>query len=202
MKKLSHMMGWVLVSAVVASSAGDLNATQNDGEQPRFTAEGKLIRPANYREWVTIGTGLNMAYGPLRDAATNGHPPFTNVFVSPNAYRSFLRTGTWPDQTMFVLEIRASVPVNKATTGNNGYFQGELLGIEAEVKDERRFAGKWAFFGLDPAAPAGAQIPATASCYGCHAKNAAVENTFVQFYPVLRDVARKKGTLKEVAEVF
>jgi hypothetical protein len=29
-----------------------------------------------------------------------------------------------------------------------------------------------------------------------------VENTFVQFYPVLRDVAKQKGTMKVVPEVF
>jgi hypothetical protein len=29
-----------------------------------------------------------------------------------------------------------------------------------------------------------------------------VENTFVQFYPVLRDVAREKGTLKDVPAEF
>ena len=50
--------------------------------------------------------------------------------------------------------------------------------------------------------PAGPQIPTSASCYSCHAQNAAVENTFTQFYPVLRDVAKQKGTFKKVTEVF
>jgi hypothetical protein len=33
-------------------------------------------------------------------------------------------------------------------------------------------------------------------CVECHTKNAAVERTFVQFYPTLLEVARQKGTLK------
>ncbi len=187
---------WVLAPLTHAAEP----AADPASEWARYTPEGDLIKPENYREWVTIGTGLNMVYGPARDSAGSA-PPFTNVFVSPAAYRGFLANGSWPDKTVFVLEIRASVPVNAVKNGNNGYFQGELLGIEAEVKDERRFPGKWGFFSVGNSS-AGKLIPATASCYSCHAKNAAADNTFVQFYPVLRDVAKEKGTLKAVAESF
>jgi cytochrome c553 len=45
-------------------------------------------------------------------------------------------------------------------------------------------------------AAAGKQIPATAACYSCHAEHGAVDNTFVQFYPTLLDVAKEKGTLR------
>ena len=38
--------------------------------------------------------------------------------------------------------------------------------------------------------------PTTASCYGCHGEHTAVENTFVQFYPTLFEVAQKFGTVK------
>jgi hypothetical protein len=142
-----------------------------------------------------------MAYGPLRDKP-GASPSFTNVFVNPSSYRAFLATGTWPDRTMFVLEVRRSVSVNNSSTGNNGRFQGEVVGIEAEVKDTQRFEKGWGFFGLGTKEAAGEQIPTSASCYSCHATNAAVENTFVQFYPVLRDVAKERGTLKAVPETF
>ena len=33
-------------------------------------------------------------------------------------------------------------------------------------------------------------------CYTCHADNTAVEQTFVQFYPELMEVAKKMGTVK------
>jgi len=188
----------VALKLVVPFSHGE-PASPKSGAQ--FTRDGKLLKPADYREWVLIGTGLNMAYGPLLEARAD-QPPFTNVFVEPVVYREFLKSGVWPNGTMFVLEIRSSVPVNKSTTGNNGYYQGEVLGIEAEIKDDKRFAGSWAFFSLSPTAPVGEQIPSTASCYACHAEHGAVENTFVQFYPVLRDVAKRRGTFKQVSETF
>jgi cytochrome P460 len=189
------------VSFLLLLSGATARPAETSAEALTYTSDGKLVKPVDYREWVAIGTGLNMSYGPLRDERSS-RPPFTNVFVNPSSYRSFLKTGAWPDRTVFVLEVRSSVAVNNSTTGNNGYFQGEILGIEAEVKDEKRFPGKWAFFNLGKSSESGEQIPTGASCYSCHAKNAAVENTFVQFYPVLRDVAKEKGTLKTVAEQF
>ena len=199
MKQSAHLLLGLL--GMFATLDSSLAGPEADTQGPRFTPDGKVLKPENYREWVNVGTGLNMAYGPAMQMAQNSaHPPFTNVFVNPPAYRSFLANGVWPDQTMMVLEIRAAESVNK-TVGNNGYYQGELLGLEAEIKDEKRFPGKWAFFALGKA-DAGTQLPAAASCYSCHAKNAAADNTFVQFYPVLRDVAKAKGTLKEVPEVF
>ena len=38
-------------------------------------------------------------------------------------------------------------------------------------------------------------LPADSSCNNCHGQNAAVENTFVQFYPVLLEIAKSRGTL-------
>jgi len=202
MKMLSLVLIGLLVAAAVSVGAATSDAAlKGEPDGPRFTADGELMKPENYRQWVAIGTGLNMSYGPAGDSM-NGEPPFTNVFVNPAAYRSFLQTGMWPDRTVFILEIRESIAVNNSRNGGNGYFQGDVIGIEAEVKDASRFPEKWAFFGLSPSGRSGAQIPAAASCYSCHAKNAAVENTFVQFYPVLRDVARDKGTYKVVPEVF
>jgi hypothetical protein len=38
-------------------------------------------------------------------------------------------------------------------------------------------------------------FPTTAECYKCHASHAAVDTTFVQFYPTLLPIAKSKGTL-------
>ena len=81
---------------------------------------------------------------------------------------------------------------SKASINNAGRFQSEIVAIEAEVKN----GGKWAFYGFGKGAVSGKQIPASASCYSCHAQHGAVDNTFVQFYPTLLSVAREKGTLK------
>jgi hypothetical protein len=76
---------------------------------------------------------------------------FDNVFVNPEAYRSFLQTGTWPDKTMLVLEARAAE--SKGSINKLGQYQSTLMGREVHVKDEARFPGKWAFFALTRASP-------------------------------------------------
>ncbi len=66
-----------------------------------------------------------------------------------------------------------------------------------EVKDESRFPEKWAYFGFDATQPSSSAIkPAKNECWNCHDQNAAVEHSFVQFYPELLKVAKEKGTIK------
>jgi hypothetical protein len=161
----------------------------------RYTADNQLMRPSNYREWVYLSSGLGMTYGP---AAAPGEPRFDNVFVNPEAYRAFLATGEWPDGTIFALEVRRSS--SKGSINQSGHFQADLAAVEFEVKDGRRFPGGWAYFGFpgpeEKLAASAKPLPATASCHACHSANGAVQNTFVQFYPTLLEVARKRGTLR------
>jgi Cytochrome P460 len=157
---------------------------------PEYTSDGQMKLPENYRQWVYLTTGFDMSYNP---AMNMGHHMFDNVFVNPDAYKAFLNTGTWPDKTVLVLEARGAQ--SKASINKAGNFQGtELMGLEVHVKDEARFPGKWAFFGFDEG-KAAKMIPETASCYSCHAEHAAVDTTFVQFYPTLLPIATAKGTL-------
>jgi hypothetical protein len=171
-------------------AAGVLGA-QQIAYEPQYTAAGELLLPKDYREWVFLSAGLGMTYGPAASPDPQ-NPRFDNVFVNPSSYRAFLETGKWPDKTVFILEVRNSV--GKGSINNGGHYQGEIAAVEAAAKDERRFPQKWAYFGFghgDKAKPA----PATSTCNGCHSKNAAVENTFVQFYPTLLEVATRMKTL-------
>lgn len=159
---------------------------------PEYSADGHLKFPERYREWVFLSSGLGMTYG---TPDPNQTQRFDNVFVNPEAYREFLKTGRWPDKSVFVLEIRAAedhISINQA-----GKTQGAVSAVEVEVKDSKAKTGLWTFFDF-PAGPGSTAkaIPADARCYQCHGKNTGVENTFVQFYPNLIEVARKKGTLK------
>jgi len=159
---------------------------------PQF-ANNELVVPNDYREWIFLSSGLGMTYGPIGE--TNGDRPlmFDNVFVAPAAYRAFMSTGKWPEQTMFVLEARSSI--SKGSINNGGHYQSDRMAFEAEVKDSARFPGNgWAFFALGNGKTA-KMIPRTASCYTCHPDKGAVDNTFVQFYPTLLPVAKTKGTL-------
>ena len=160
---------------------------------PQFTADGKLARPSNYRKWVFLSSGYGMSYS-QKASDDPDHLMFTNVFVPPADYEYFLQHGNWPDKTMFVLELRGSA--SEGSINKQGRFQGQVLGIEVEVKDESRFPGKWAFYEFGRTAASAKPLPTTASCYSCHAQNGAVDNTFVQFYPTLADIAKQKGTFK------
>jgi hypothetical protein len=157
---------------------------------PVYLKNGDLVPPMQYREWVYLTSGLDMSYNPK---GTSDMSMFDNVFVNPEAYRSFVATGTWPDKTVMVLESRGAG--SKSSINKAGHFQsGAVMGLEVHIKDESRFPGKWAFF--DVASEQNATlIPSGAPCYSCHAAHAAVDTTFVQFYPTLLPIAQKKGTL-------
>ena len=178
------------LAVLVLAAAFTLTAqTASDG--PQFTPDGQLTLPKDYRQWVFLSSGLGMTYGPAA-SADPAHPMFDNVFVNPSSYRAFLETGHWPDRTMFILEVRGAT--EHGSINNAGHYQGEIVAIEAEVKDEKRFPQKFAYFGFDGKDKATA-LGANSSCNACHGQNAAVENTFVQFYPTLLDIAKRKGTL-------
>jgi len=165
----------------------------NNSTAPVYTADGRLVFPANYREWIYLTTGMDMDYNP--DPAMAGHSMFDNVFVNPEAYKAFVATGTWPDKTMLVLEGRMAA--NKGSINKSGHYQtNDVMNQSIHIKDESRFPGKWAFFGFDEGKPA-KQIPTKAACYSCHEQHGAVDTTFVQFYPTLLEIAKKKGTLAQ-----
>jgi hypothetical protein len=183
---------WAAVAAFQLDVAGQQTTA------PSFTASGQLVRPLDYRSWVFVTSGLGMTYGPAQPAA--GQPPlFDNVFVTRDAYATFLSSGAWPDKTMFILEGRRAQ--TNVSINNGGHTQGDLAFMEAAVKDTSRFSstGGWGYFSFDSRnglVDSAAPLPSTAACYACHSTNTAVDNTFVQFYPELFAVAKAKGTVK------
>lgn len=156
---------------------------------PAYTSDAQLKFPGHYREWVYLSSGFDMSYNP--GAKQTREHLFDNVFVNPEAYRSFIKTGKWPDKTILVLEVRSAE--QRGSINQNGNFQGGVGGVEVHVKDEARFPGKWAFFGFQNGNTA-KMIPVSADCYTCHKEHGAVDTTFVQFYPTLLPIAKSKGT--------
>jgi hypothetical protein len=184
-KPLLVLLGFVVLFCVAA-----VRLTSAPTTGPTYTSDGKLRLPEDYREWVYLTSGFDMSYNP---AISGDHHMFDNVFAQPEAYRSFLKNGTWPDKTMLVLEVRSAR--SKGSINKAGNYQStERMGLEVHVKDEARFPGKWAFFGFDDSKTA-TMTTTTANCYSCHADHAAVDTTFVQFYPTLLPIATAKGTL-------
>jgi len=187
---------WILIAfcaLAIALAAGTPQASSNNesgANSPVYTPDGNLKFPQQYREWVYLTSGVDMSYSPNMSM---DHSMFDNVFVNPEAYKAFLQTGTWPDKTMLVLEARMAG--SKASINKNGHFQtGDVMGREVHVKDEARFPGKWAFFNVEDGVT-GKLLPKEMNCYSCHEQHAAVDTTFVQFYPTLLEIAKKKNTL-------
>jgi hypothetical protein len=181
----------IAVLACVLICASTISA--QDSDAPRYTASGSLVLPANYREWMFLSAGLGMTYGPSASVNTEEHPSFENVFVNRPAYQAFLKTGNWPDKTMFILEIRSSE--SKGSINKGGHYQSGIAAIESEVKDN----GRWTFYAFGKSGAEGKPLDRTESCYGCHSANGLVDNIFVQFYPTLLPVAKAKGTVKPTA---
>lgn len=182
---------WLAAIAVGAAAViAPLPSVAADVEPIRYDAGGKLLRP-EFREWVFLGAGLDMTYGTRAANAQPDHHMFSNVFVNPASYRAFARSGRWPDQTIFILEVRHTGTNRRPNQA--GLFQAEAVGLEAHVIDASKGGSRfYDFNGRTAASP----VAATSSCNTCHVAHGAVDNTFVQFYPELLAIAQAKGTLR------
>jgi hypothetical protein len=169
-------------------------APEDKSPRPQYDDKGHLLRPTEYRDWMFLSSGYGMNYSP----EPGSHEMFTNVFVPRWAYQEFVGSGKWPNQTMFIVEEREAQ--SKGSINKLGHFQTSLMGMAVEVKDSSRFPDTWGYFGFggdDQSAEAAAKGN---GCYACHDAHAAVEHTFVQFYPTLKPVAQKFGVYNAARE--
>jgi hypothetical protein len=182
MKHLGKVLGGLLLIPGVSLAA------------PQYPASDKMAVPGDYREWVFLTSSLDLNYSA---AAEPGMHMMDNVFVDRDAYQVFLKTGTWPDQTVMVKENRMAQ--SAGTLSKSGRFQTGVMNLEIHVKDKARFAdrfsGGWAFFVSSDGKADGRLMPPSANCYSCHQDHGAVDTTFVQFYPTLLGIAKDKATL-------
>ncbi len=186
----------VLAVAIVTASIPTSCSSEAGQAVARFTAEGELVRPEGYREWVYVGTPLTP------NDLNNGNAPFPefhNVYIDPGSWEHFERTGEFREGTVLVKEL-VSVGSKQAVSGS-GYFMGEFIGLEATIKSQEQFPdepGYWAYFSFGheyPLANAAKAFPAPA-CNACHESAAADDFVFTQYYPVLS--AAKPGAAEPV----
>jgi hypothetical protein len=185
--RITTNIALLLAAAVLGSCA-----LQPQNDDPRYTSDGQLIFPAAYRDWAFLTSGLDMSY--VKSAPSGSMHMFENVFVNPAGHEAFRKTGTWPDKTTLLIEYRdasSAVSINKHGRVQIDGPQGYL----AHVKDEHRFSGNWRFFSFGTDGKPGSMLPTATACYTCHSSHAAVDTTFVQFYPSLLPIAKSKGTL-------
>jgi Cytochrome P460 len=154
-----------------------------------FTADGKLKQTEGYRKWVYVGT-------PLTPNELNGgeapFPDFHAVYIDPESYAEYEKTGKFRDGAVMVKELVA-VGAKEASSGK-GYFMGDFIGLETAIKDSKRFKdepGNWGYFSFGHKYPLKKEAAAqgTAACNACHEGNAKQDFVFTQYYPVLRAAA-------------
>ena len=162
--------------------------------KPRYDEKGQLLRPDDYREWMFLSAGYGMNYSP----GPGSHEMFTNVFVQRWAFDEFVKSGKWPEQSMFVIDERDAA--SRSSINQKGHYQTDLMGLAIEVKDSARNPDKWAYYGFGADNRSAGAMPHGNPCWSCHDAHAAVEHTFVQFYPTLKPAAKKFGTYNEERE--
>jgi hypothetical protein len=193
MKKLQLIFCLLLLGG----AGGWLGALQSEqassGTQgPQFQGKDTLLRPVGYREWIFVGSSLGLRYSPKPNQQNDNSEIYHNVYINPRAYREFSRTGNFPDGTMMVLELARAEA--KHEPGLQGSYQSQYVGLEASVKDRKRFETGWAYFSFDNRSGKPkdmAQPFPPEACWSCHHQKAAYDHVFTQFYPVLRAVSGK-----------
>ncbi|MCB1886028.1 MAG: cytochrome P460 family protein [Rhodocyclaceae bacterium] len=181
------------LAATIALGYATTSQAQMQASGPQWTADGQLVLPTGYHQWVFLGS-------PLTPHALNdgkaGFPEYHNVYVHPVAFAAYQRTGRWPEGTILLKELQLTLD-GRASDGSRveasgrGFFPGARNGIDIAVKDTARFkdTNGWGFFNFGHHAPPYAKTAAAApkaACAGCHAQNATADMVFSKFYaPIL-----------------
>ncbi len=182
-------LGGLLCNAIGTDSSAHAGEKGMKHTWIEYTSEGKLKRPpVSFRKWVYVGTPVTP--NDMNDGKAN-FPEFHNVYMDPDSFTHFEKTGEYRDGTVLVKEL-VSVGTKEASSGN-GYFQGEFIGLEVSVKDAKRYPGdpgNWGFYSFGHSYPL-KEVSAKNTikeCNSCHEEHAR-DFVFSQYYPVLRAAA-------------
>jgi hypothetical protein len=164
-RQLWPLAARAILLAVLLAASGRMPALADPAV--RFAADGALVRPEGYRQWVFIGAPITP------DPQTFAHWQETGGF----------RTGA------VVVQERVNVGSTREMSGN-GFFPGRFIGLQVMVKDVKRFPETiWGFFsfGSPPYADKVKEIEGLGEldCAGCHARGHQ-DWVFTEFYPILK----------------
>ncbi|MCP5316207.1 MAG: cytochrome P460 family protein [Chromatiaceae bacterium] len=184
-----------LVAAIGFGGAvvGDTFAGSMSSWGPKWTRNGELHLPNDYHSWVFLGS-------PLTPHALNdgkaGFPEYHNVYIHPEAFKAYRKTGVFPEGTVLLKELQLTMPGtnddgSRVEASGRGFFPAARNGIDISVKDSKRFkdTNGWGFFNFGHHAPPYAKTAVAASkeaCAGCHIANAE-DMVFTKFYSPILD---------------
>jgi Cytochrome P460 len=189
--KSNHRI-FLLAAAVVAALSGILvfaltppAPAETPAVVPQYDKDGALIRPKDFYTWTFVGSSIGLSYS--KESDPYGPGMFHNVYTQPEACREFLKTGKFPEKTIFIIDLHDSK--QEVSIAKHGYTEGESMGMDVSVKDHSHFSEGWAYFNFDyenGKFAEKAKAHAKEACFACHAAHAASDNVFTQYYPVLR----------------
>jgi hypothetical protein len=193
LRNLPQLLFAVLVGLVAILMVEEVLADSGGKYEAKFNKNGELIRPEGWREWIFVGS-------PLTPNSQNGgeapFPEFHTVYIDPESWEHYKRTGEFREGTMFAKEL--TLVGDTSATSGKGYFNGDLQGFEIAHKDSRRYSnepGGWAYYSFghkpEPYNNSTSALP-TAACAACHTGAAAQDMVFTQYYPIL-NAARGAG---------
>ena len=97
-------LSYPLTRAAVPLAAAEDKANAAPVE---FTADGKLKQPVGYRKWVYVGNAAD----PQRSQRRRGRvPEFHSVYMDPESFAHYEKTGKFRDGTVMVRNSSASAP--------------------------------------------------------------------------------------------
>lgn len=191
---LATLMTSVVLLAGVSIAGPSRKAPVPPGPKrylPEYTANGDLVLPKGFHEWVYVGS-------PLTPNALNGgkanFPEYHNVYIEPGSYRIYKKTGVFPEGTIMFKELQLTLPAqnpdgSRTEPSGRGYFPGPLNGADVTVKDSKRFAatGGWGYFNFHHYEPKAmtATVKKKEECSFCHEASAKKDSVWTQFYPIL-----------------
>ena len=217
---MARLTSYAFLIAATALVAG---CTSTNGEEKKsvstelpapavtlaFNDQGQAALPKGYRHWVHTYTSWEAITTTILDGTVTKTPEFHSVYVEPNTYRTFMKTGKWPEGSLMIKEFSTTNTDPKDCSGPPAYtcklgtstviFAHERTGIGMMLKDSKRFPkepGGWAYFSFGHQPPpyqAFSPARAHAQCAQCHIDNVGPKDDYVWSVKLQQPGFRRDG---------
>lgn len=188
--KIRHCWAITLTTLALVASVSEMEAAspQVDADAAQPGEEGRLSRPDTER-WVFLGTTVDHGVVPEDgsrkfSADDPGHILITQM--EPGAYDYFRKNRRYADGTTFATSIYK--PHEKPEPAMDGVVQGNLAVLFVHKLERKERDVQHAFYVFRNGEGTAKRIPGGNECVACHTNNGDLDGTYVQFYPVLRDL--------------
>ena len=167
---------FALLAALIAPSLAEESVRIDVAE---FDADGNLVIPQDFDQWVWLGSSLGQQYD-AEEFDPDSPGMFQIVHMEPTAYAAFVETGEFVDGTMLALHFYGAQ--EKLSIHRGGFVMGGLHFAEIHYKDSK-YPDGFNFFTFPAGARTATETPLPNDCVECHQRDGAYDGVFVQFYP-------------------